>query len=293
MLKSIFKSAFNPSHKPEPKQSAPVPDVRSFMLGYKIMYYSKNVTRDELVDYACCFGYSKSTVVSTVDKYISDGSIMQAGGTDLLPLLKVDELKALLRDFDLNVRGKKADLVDRLKENVSRTDLEKRLPKTKKLIRSAKGEEVYKNMLALREEMRELLYSQTLNLCRNRNFTAAQNRACLYIQTSSPSYSLKFLYDSQEFSQVMLTLGAERGAVAIADLLCQTRGADVSAAYSIIHITKMKQENVKFYNILADKASCPVCKKFDGKKLRVSKAQLGVNLPPLHDGCRCCICEAD
>lgn len=97
LIKNILGSNLEPN--PEPKQSVPTPDVHSFMLGYKVIYYAKNVTRDELIDYACHFGYPKSTVIATVDKYISDGSIIQAGGIDLLPLLKVDELKALLRDF--------------------------------------------------------------------------------------------------------------------------------------------------------------------------------------------------
>ena len=120
--------------KPEAEHSSPTPDVQGFMLDYKTIYYAKDVTYAELVDYVCRFDYPKSKAISTINKFINDGSIMQVRGIELLPLLKVNELKTLLRTFGLKVSGKKAELIDRLKENVSRVELEKLLPKTTKLI---------------------------------------------------------------------------------------------------------------------------------------------------------------
>lgn len=52
-----------------------------------------------------------------------------------------------------------------------------------------------------------------------------------------------------------------------------------------------KKMGIEYYEFFADadKKTCKKCKSLDGKKFKVSKAKIGVNAPPLHDGCRCCI----
>lgn len=49
----------------------------------------------------------------------------------------------------------------------------------------------------------------------------------------------------------------------------------------------------KYYRFIGgeadDEKSCETCKKLNGKKFLLSKIKIGVNAPPIHDGCRCCI----
>lgn len=56
-------------------------------------------------------------------------------------------------------------------------------------------------------------------------------------------------------------------------------------------LRRLKQTDVMQYSYCAalDCKTCPICGKLDGKIFKVSTAKFGVNLPPMHNGCRCCI----
>lgn len=45
----------------------------------------------------------------------------------------------------------------------------------------------------------------------------------------------------------------------------------------------------KEYEFMAtlDERTCPICSALDGKRFPISAARVGVNYPPLHEGCRC------
>lgn len=43
------------------------------------------------------------------------------------------------------------------------------------------------------------------------------------------------------------------------------------------------------YTFIANRDCCEICKKLDGKHFRVSSLKIGVNAPPMHEGCRCSI----
>ena len=38
-----------------------------------------------------------------------------------------------------------------------------------------------------------------------------------------------------------------------------------------------------------DDRTCAICAKLDHKKFKLKQLKIGVNAPPMHDGCRCCI----
>ncbi|MFR1698755.1 MAG: minor capsid protein [Anaerovoracaceae bacterium] len=48
-------------------------------------------------------------------------------------------------------------------------------------------------------------------------------------------------------------------------------------------------EDFVFYELSAilDENTCPICRKMNGKILKISERQAGVNFPPLCDHCRC------
>lgn len=56
-------------------------------------------------------------------------------------------------------------------------------------------------------------------------------------------------------------------------------------------ITRYKKTGIKEYEFFADidDKTCDKCATLDGKRFKISKAKIGVNAPPMHDGCRCCI----
>lgn len=45
----------------------------------------------------------------------------------------------------------------------------------------------------------------------------------------------------------------------------------------------------KKYTFIANKDCCEICAKLDGKHFSVSSLKMGVNAPPMHEGCSCSI----
>ena len=52
---------------------------------------------------------------------------------------------------------------------------------------------------------------------------------------------------------------------------------------------KMKKNGFKEYEYIANKGCCKICAKLDGKHFPISKLEIGVNAPPMHEGCCCSI----
>ena len=51
----------------------------------------------------------------------------------------------------------------------------------------------------------------------------------------------------------------------------------------------IKKNGFKEYEYIANSDCCPTCAALNGKHFEVSKMKIGVNAPPMHDGCRCSI----
>ena len=43
------------------------------------------------------------------------------------------------------------------------------------------------------------------------------------------------------------------------------------------------------YEFIANRGCCDICAKLDGKHFSISKMKIGVNAPPMHEGCSCSI----
>lgn len=71
----------------------------------------------------------------------------------------------------------------------------------------------------------------------------------------------------------------------------------VSKAPSVETISKqilknrdsMIRNGFKEYKFIANRDCCPICRKLNGKHFPVSKLKIGVNAPPMHEGCKCSI----
>lgn len=66
-------------------------------------------------------------------------------------------------------------------------------------------------------------------------------------------------------------------------ILVSTVGTKVMAENSIREMEKIHE----YYKISCLSDSCPICKKASKMRYRIKDRKVGVNFPPLHDGCRC------
>lgn len=51
----------------------------------------------------------------------------------------------------------------------------------------------------------------------------------------------------------------------------------------------IRRNGFKRYVFIANRNCCPICADLDGKSFPISKLKIGVNAPPMHDGCTCSI----
>lgn len=51
----------------------------------------------------------------------------------------------------------------------------------------------------------------------------------------------------------------------------------------------LKSEGIKEYTFIANSNCCDICAKLNRKHFLLSKLEIGVNAPPMHDGCSCAI----
>lgn len=74
----------------------------------------------------------------------------------------------------------------------------------------------------------------------------------------------------------------------------QCRGASSRQAFSAADQTTAHRDSFirngfKEYTFIANRDCCSVCGELNGKHFPVSGLQIGVNAPPMHEGCRCSI----
>jgi hypothetical protein len=51
----------------------------------------------------------------------------------------------------------------------------------------------------------------------------------------------------------------------------------------------MRKNGFKEYEFIANSGCCEVCAELNGKHFKISALKIGVNAPPMHEGCRCSI----
>lgn len=51
----------------------------------------------------------------------------------------------------------------------------------------------------------------------------------------------------------------------------------------------LRKNGFKEYEFIANRGCCDTCAALNGKHFMLSRMKIGVNAPPMHDGCRCSI----
>lgn len=55
----------------------------------------------------------------------------------------------------------------------------------------------------------------------------------------------------------------------------------------------MKRNGFKEYTFIANSGCCDCCAALNRKHFQIAKLKIGINAPPMHDGCRCSIAAYD
>ena len=64
----------------------------------------------------------------------------------------------------------------------------------------------------------------------------------------------------------------------------------ISAADQIMaQRDSLKKQGFKKYEFIANRQCCDICGKLNGNHFALSKLNIGVNAPPMHEGCSCSI----
>lgn len=270
-----------------------------------------------------------------ISKLINNGYLIISSVPNL-GKLKVDELKDILRKFNLKVSGNKADLIKRIEENITPEQLTEYYNNTlgelyyrsteagRLLIKSMSNSvtrdvEFEDECIALierfdfngayklvckRESMKPLKRGIGIDWERQFNQGLSSNTLNIYkklIQTDFPEIQ----FETQRAAKITIIFCDMLGKYPSTKLFnrltnnqYRNEASDyldcveyeflkLKAEYEIIDL-KRNYPNKRYEILLAEDGNdCETCLKFKNKKLSISKAQVGVNFPPFHQGCRC------
>ena len=69
----------------------------------------------------------------------------------------------------------------------------------------------------------------------------------------------------------------------------QKRKVEDASAQILAARNSMIANGFKKYEFIANRNCCEICAKLDGKHFLVSSLKIGINAPPMHEGCSCSI----
>lgn len=55
-------------------------------------------------------------------------------------------------------------------------------------------------------------------------------------------------------------------------------------------LESLRRNGFTEYEFIANRDCCPTCAALNGKHFKISKTKIGVNAPPMHEGCKCSVC---
>lgn len=136
-------------------------------LTLQIISNAQNIQSSHLHD--CCELFEKD---ATIREYIENlriqGYIEYVDENEKLKLLKVVDLKNILKIFNLKTSGKKIELIERIRNNILIDKFSCFLPEGEYLTRTNKGEELYSILLEKKDREMDILFSDIMN-CVNEN----------------------------------------------------------------------------------------------------------------------------
>jgi hypothetical protein len=141
-------------------------------LEYSLFYLAKDRPLEQIIKSLDKKGNGKFAQ-EYIERAIAQGLIKQVEGVEKLNLLKIDELKFILKSNDLKVTGKKSELINRIYMNINDNLYSPYLPKGIILIRTSRGEEHYHELLKARETEKDIVFTDVLNYVFENNYKLA------------------------------------------------------------------------------------------------------------------------
>ncbi len=162
---SFFKTEKNETIKKSEKENTSTNKEKTSYLYLEFLNYVKNrfitdIERISRFEYNEKIGNFKITLKESIE----NEDLKYADNYEKLELLKISDLKNILKFYNLKVSGKKDELIERIKENISIYNLEKILPKEKAIVLTEKTKillKEYQSNMNREKEKREI---ETLNL---------------------------------------------------------------------------------------------------------------------------------
>lgn len=62
-----------------------------------------------------------------------------------------------------------------------------------------------------------------------------------------------------------------------------------AAKQTLVQRDSFRRNGFKHYKFIANKGCCEICAALNGNQFQISELKIGVNAPPMHEGCRCSI----
>lgn len=235
--------------------------------------------------------------------------------------LTVPELKALLKASEQPQQGKKSDLINRVLENLPTGQILNAAGNMQLIRLTEVGKEYYTFLKNARiREYDELVDSIRL-FCLQGNFNTAYHDMCLY--ETRQFFKRGLGIDWEKHSQRPIPYDEQAAAYQFMNGATKKATAATMIAYywldspshfrdymnrhpenavdqeqlhyghvvlcALRNLSGYRYDDIKEYKIILADDSCDCCKAHENKIYHVSKAQIGVNCPPFHVGCRCCI----
>ncbi len=257
-------------------------------------------------------------------KLLSNGYLAISSAAQSPEYLTIPELKAILKEHNLPVSGKKSVLIARIRDNIPPDAFSSRIGQHKAhYVLTEKGEALASGAPA--SITKDPAFEDAcLALIHEGKFQAAYKKIAAREAGKTFPRGLRVdwgkyaqqdaaepagLYDSGIADDVSGIEKTYRECLILADMLgvshpaplikrvCGSFDMDLflQARYELQKIKSLcdldtyRNLDTQYYEILTagDKEACPRCRKMNGKKYPVSEAEVGVNFPPFCKKCRC------
>lgn len=254
------------------------------------------------------------------------GLIHFASYKEALSMTKLTVLKTIAKNNSLPITGNKQTLVDRIYNGADENKVKKDTAYSEYYILTPKGRSVIEKSYSIFDEKRQSFFKENMELILNQNFNTAFQNICkrnaeLPIPPGINCDWEKWYYEGLSMDRAKISKSffkkSSNKLIAATALYCfyssdTYRNASnlLSKVYDINFDTECIYTKLSYeasilsveYNILVyqhsgikkfrfistlDDLTCPVCGVLDGQVFSINQKKIGVNCPPMHDGCRC------
>jgi SPP1 gp7 family putative phage head morphogenesis protein len=261
-----------------------------------------------------------------IAKFLSE-NLVKISSTGNIDNYTIPQLKEILIKSDLTVTGKKADLINRINDNLFDTEIQRLFPIGEEYYAlTIKGKELTENLKksitkdtdledrcidlivggSVNQAYKEIAYNRSLmNGQIGINMDWAREAATGLPKNKITFYQKEIEKQVNESDKKLIAcnilcdmMGCPQKINMLIKRVCEVKSTTVSVNNFDLRLSRheisqelkeMRDDGILEYEIIGtlDKDTCPVCGEMDGKHFFVSVAKLGKNCPPFHNGCRC------